>query len=286
MNLTKDTKKIYYFGDDVLEFNPDGKPRYKLNGKPMLGVTTVLGVINKETLKNWAAKMALLKVKQWIEEGLEIIKNINKMIEDEDYPHKKRLKEAGDFGTLAHNYIEHYAKWKLGEMDEPGEPSEEIINIVVPAINWLEGSISLRPKRYQYDKNSIEITPTGPAKILRSEQVVYSKVYGYAGTFDLVLEIDGKKYITDFKTSGGIYGLEYWLQLAAYRHALEEMGVDKDFAGSIILRSGSSGNDLEVRYSTTYTEMFKGFLAALYIYFLQSGRDTSIDLQKPEGLGE
>jgi len=46
------------------------------------------------------------------------------------------------------------------------------------------------------------------------ENVVYSRKLGCAGTFDAVMEIDGKRVIVDYKT-GGVYD-DHAIQLAAY----------------------------------------------------------------------
>ena len=46
------------------------------------------------------------------------------------------------------------------------------------------------------------------------ENVVYSRTLGCAGTFDAVMEIDGKLVIVDYKT-GGVYD-DHAIQLAAY----------------------------------------------------------------------
>lgn len=54
---------------------------------------------------------------------------------------------------------------------------------------------------------------------------------GYAGTFDLLLEIDGVMYLIDIKTSRGLYS-STWMQLSALYHAPvlldeDESGVDR-----------------------------------------------------------
>lgn len=56
-----------------------------------------------------------------------------------------------------------------------------------------------------------------------SEVTVYNREYGYAGTLDTLVRLDGQLYLVDFKTGKGVYG-EVALQLAAYRHA-EFMGL-------------------------------------------------------------
>jgi hypothetical protein len=48
----------------------------------------------------------------------------------------------------------------------------------------------------------------------RTECTVWNPDDGYAGTFDLLLEIDGVMYLIDIKTSRGLYS-STWMQLAA-----------------------------------------------------------------------
>ena len=70
-----------------------------------------------------------------------------------------------------------------------------------------------------------------------------------AGTTDLVLEIKGKKYIGDVKTSSAIYP-EHFYQMAGYRAMLEEMG-ETGFDGSVVIRIGKDGKfneDKDVKY--------------------------------------
>jgi hypothetical protein len=55
--------------------------------------------------------------------------------------------------------------------------------------------------------------------LIANEQVVFNDEYEYAGTLDMVCEIDGVTWLVDFKTSPNIWpSME--LQLSAYNHAL------------------------------------------------------------------
>lgn len=278
--------KEYKHGDHVLVFNPDGRPRYTIDGKQATGVTTILGTINKPELQPWVARMcakaAFINAKAMSDEELEpMIAELNKYPKlsskeakavGEKYPlfadaiiaHTKRSDDAKDIGTEAHADVEAYIRYKMGETDS-FTPNPATIHMVQPFIDWAEGRMPVKKPTYKYDKNSIEISPT-TIKFLRAEQSVFSLKYFYAGTFDFLCEIDGKKYICDFKTSTGIYGREYFYQTAAYRNAIGELGWGTDIAGSIIIRSGKEGNDLEVKHSLAYEQDFSAFLAAYVLY--------------------
>lgn len=259
--MTKEYKVTTPDGvDHVLVFNPDSSVRYTIDGKRATGVTTILGAINKPALIDWSAKMAY----QDCADNNYNDAAIARIIKDKDYAHKKRSESAMDVGTAAHANVEAYIRFKMGET-QSFELDPAVAHMVQPFIDWAEGRVPVKAKTYRYDKNSIEVAPT-TIKFLRAEQSVFSIKYFYAGTFDFLCEIDGKKYVCDFKTSTGIYGREYFYQTAAYRNAIGELGWGTDVAGSIIIRSGKEGNDLEVRHSLSYEEDFKAFKAAYVIY--------------------
>lgn len=60
-----------------------------------------------------------------------------------------------------------------------------------------------------------------PDRIVAAESLTHSVVHGYAGTFDLMVEKNNKRYLLDLKTGKGVYS-SYYLQLAAYKKAFEE----------------------------------------------------------------
>lgn len=65
----------------------------------------------------------------------------------------------------------------------------------------------------------------------------------YAGTVDLLCEIDGEKWIVDWKTSGGIYA-SHKVQVAAYAFALRQQRPDlfpgEGFPRAAVVQLGSS----------------------------------------------
>ena len=63
--------------------------------------------------------------------------------------------------------------------------------------------------------------------LIESEIHLFSNVYIYAGTCDLVVEINGVRWLLDIKTSNSLH-TSYELQLAAYAQAWNE-----DFAEKI-----------------------------------------------------
>lgn len=68
-----------------------------------------------------------------------------------------------------------------------------------------------------------EFYETHKVKVIGTEVIVYSEKYKYAGTIDLICEINEEVWLIDHKFAKGIYS-SGWLQLAAYKSAWQEMG--------------------------------------------------------------
>ena len=179
---------------------------YTINGESYHRVTTVLGILAKPALVPWATKTALAQCEEALlkRTGAHITDTEIKAIikEARKKPDQARDK-AADFGSLAHDSIEHYID--TGTM--PVEP--EFQRVVIAYDEWRTA-------------NNLQIDLT--------ENLVWDEMLGYGGTVDAI----GYKQIplgttstanvlvlADWKT-GGLYR-EAYLQVAAYAHALEMM---------------------------------------------------------------
>ena len=269
--------------EHILVFNPDGRPRYTLDGKQVTGVTTILSVKAKPELITWAVRFCVKEAFLIMSRPTSLMDKLKALVKfsskqskalASEFPewdraitaHTKNSDEAKRLGTLAHADVEKYIRWKMGETSS-FTIQEDTKHMVQPFIDWAEGKVSVTPQdqRTKFNRNVIEIVPK-TIKFLKAEQVVFSIKYFYAGTYDFLCEIDGKQYMGDFKTSSGIYGRDYFHQTAAYRAACEELGWGKGIVGSVIVRSGKDGNDLEVKVSEAYKEDFNCFKAAAILY--------------------
>ena len=134
-------------------------------------------------------------------------------------------RKAADEGTQVHDAIERYL---LGEK-----------------ISWMDDN--------GYSKYSLEIWKmilkfhdfwsTYKPTLIESEIHLFSDKYMYAGTCDLVIEMDGVKWLLDIKTSNSLY-VSYDLQLSAYAQAWNELYEEKiDKIGVIWLKSSKRGED-------------------------------------------
>ncbi|MBQ7445962.1 MAG: PD-(D/E)XK nuclease family protein [Clostridia bacterium] len=123
------------------------------------------------------------------------------------------LRGAADKGTTVHEAFEIYADY--GYEDIPEEYA-----------GYLEGL-----KKFYAD---FKVKP------IATEQRFYHKLYCYAGTADLIAEINGETVLVDYKTTAQIQPVLTAVQLIAYRKALESQGVKISYTA--ILHVSKDGN--------------------------------------------
>jgi hypothetical protein len=164
---------------------------YYLGDRKLDGVTTIISQgLPKPALVNWAANTAAaLAVDEWDTLALlppsERLKKISKA-------HDASRNASAVRGTKVHALAD-----KLANGEEVAVP-DELAGHVESCVRFLD----------DWD----------PVTLL-TEAPVYHETYLYAGTLDLIVEMDGKRWLLDFKTSkSGAYG-DTAFQLAAYRNA-------------------------------------------------------------------
>lgn len=121
-------------------------------------------------------------------------------------------------------------------------------------------------------------------KILAVEGVVFNDEYHYAGTIDLICEINGEKWIVDFKTSQAVYP-SHEMQVSAYKHCRDEW---KDYKLGI-LQIGYRRNKDKYKF-TEVDDKFDLFLAAKQIWanecknvtYFQKDYPTVLTLASPK----
>ena len=220
--------------DKKFEFN-EKDHIYTLDGKPLYGVTSVLGVIAKPALIQWSANMACEYVNRHWHEGV-TKEELESMLKEAKQAHKRKKEDSADIGTSVHKAIEEWIKEKKEpELDEQG------MTMFNHFIKWQE------------DKN-----------ILESELRVYNEDWWVAGTIDLVFEYKGKTYIGDIKTYSGIYDRTPFLQCAGYA-GMYKATTGKELEGSCIIRLGKDGS-FEEKWSYDLVGDQKGFINALGLF--------------------
>lgn len=212
---------------------------HTLNDKPLMGITTVLGVIAKPALIPWAVKM----MEQHIQNECSLDKDGNYQVSVDELTDAKKAytrtrDKAGDFGTEVHKLIEQSIKeGKFVKSDN------EMVN---KALENFTGWVA---------ENKV--------KFLESEKHLYSEKMWTGGIVDIVCEIDGEIYIADIKTSSGIYP-EMMLQMAGYHLMLDEMK-DYDVKGYIVVNLNKKGG-IKVQKTYAVDEKREAFLSALNLY--------------------
>lgn len=223
---------------------------YTLDSKPLHGVTSVLKVINKPALIQWAVNMADEHIRTNIsyaipgeDGGYWAIKP--SVIAEAKVAHRKKKEVAGEAGTDVHAQIEALIKnW----------------------IEWNEGYAKCEYPEHTQVNAFVDWAYKNNVKFLASEQKLYSEHYWIAGTADFICDIDGKRYVGDVKTSSAIYP-EYFIQCSAYAWMATEMGLfkDKGCDGVLIVNVPKRGG-LNVKENYDLKGNFEAFKAALTIH--------------------
>jgi hypothetical protein len=166
---------------------------YKLDGKPVKGVTTLLNAgLPKPALTRWAAKT----VAEWVADNPDDLtvlqRNGRGPLVDflKAVPWQAR-DEAAVRGTEVHALGE-----RLVHGDEVDVP-EHLADHVDGYVKWLD---------------------TWQPEPIWTERPVASRKWWYAGTFDLIARMRGTTWLLDIKTARGVYG-DNALQLSAYANA-------------------------------------------------------------------
>ena len=111
------------------------------------------------------------------------------------------LKKAASRGTAVHNAIENYTLFGIEDIDEAYAGYFKAYK------SWMK----------QHTLN-----------VLASETKVYHKTLLYAGTADMIAEVDGHTILIDFKTSAAVNRMLTGVQLEAYAKAFESHGFSVD----------------------------------------------------------
>ena len=211
----------------------------------LTGVTTVLSVIAKPALIQWAANQTAEYFRSHFSEfNLKDAIQLGELLQLAKTAHTKRKTEAGDYGKLTH----------------------ELIEIVIKnAIEKNDGYVNQSSSENVSVKNFITWALENKVKFLESEKNLYSETLWLGGILDALCEIDGKVWLMDIKTAkSGLYAENMW-QMGGYELMLKECTEYKKIKGYILLNLKQSGEFIEKR-SISNKEHIKAFLACLEIY--------------------
>lgn len=218
---------------------------YQLDGHLLTGVTTVLGVRNKEFLMWWTVKLMYetLLPKLGDVQGITKTKWEEILLEAKK-AHTVRKKDALESGKIAHDVIEKYIKDKIQGFKTP---------MLVP-IEDERAKASFEAFKAWEGANNVEW--------LASEVKLCDKETSIAGTVDAVANINGITTVLDFKTSNQI-SEDVALQTAAYEFLVHKNCDDPERKlQRAVLRIPKDGQDFEYqRIDTDYEFDLKTFLS-------------------------
>lgn len=233
-------------------------------GEVLPSVTTILNVIGKPALINWAANQERELVLEAAMHLWEDVPTAPKMSATtfratllqrlgKEKAHQKALAKAGEIGSETHALIEWNLRRELGQECGP-QPR------VCEKAAWAFGC-------YERWRATCELAPSF------IEQTVWSSEHRYAGTMDVFGQMRTPEGIApvvlDWKTGKAVY-LEAKLQNAAYREALIEMGHATEDAWGAVVRLPKVESDPDPEVVLISPEEcrrhFSAFLAAKQLY--------------------
>lgn len=166
--------------------------------------------------------------------------------------------EAGDKGTIVHHAVEKLLNEKTLKMEEKIVDRDGVER-------------EMTPDEYAAVMSFATWYAEAKPKILATETVVWGD--GFAGTVDLVVEIDGQKWIIDLKTSQSVWP-SHEIQVSAYKHAA------KSDAKLAILQVGYKRNKAGFKF-TDVEDKYELFLATKKVWENETSGDKVLQKDYP-----
>lgn len=233
-----------------VKFTP-GNHTYRLDGKHVPGVTTILKCWHKEFLVRWMVRVQqeadiaaayrhwdrLMKASDQAE-----FTSLFLQFAGDEYEHQKQSREAADIGKQMHALMEHYFKTQLGLPTEAPHVSDEAESLFSSVLEFLKG---------------------GDLEPLTMERRVFNVPLWYAGTSDLFALYQGLPVIVDYKSrknEGEHLWPEQRCQSAAYRSAAQSMGLG-EWGGLILTVPKDGGKVNPVPVNSSIADDMDAFMA-------------------------
>lgn len=233
---------------------------YTINETELPSVTTILGLLDKPYLLQWAAEQAaksvIERLKRTYTGYMGSVQDI--LIQEAKTAYQRVSGEAKDIGSQVHQLLEYYVKAKIDNTELPTDKDYD------NEVKLCYRSFLIWEAHYK------------PVWIA-SEMTVYNTELGYAGTLDAVCMIDEKIYVIDFKTDKQISDT-YPMQISAYKEAynlmLDQLNSPLSRASHQgILRLPKNGDSFEwVDYSEEYEKSLCAFSGLLKYYYYSKKR--------------
>lgn len=218
---------------DLKELNIQAD-RYQYQGFNVPRVTEIISsMLHEDFLMVWANNIGLYQKKKY----------------------KDELEQAATKGSYVHNAIEDYIQ-NGNDLD-----LDNVMAGYRKEVNYAYGSF----------KSWWDIISKRNVKVIMQEQKLVCPWFG--GTLDLLIDIDGKVFLLDFKTSNHP-SYKYFLQLAAYIYILKNFyGIEVYGCGIIKLNKSFIGFEEFIidksmpQYNEFINMCIETFLSLVYAYF-------------------
>ena len=229
----------------------------RLTTRDVPSVTQILDVIGGSKmwgLKQWAANAATDYIRGALRPGVSYDElQIEQIIEQARGNFHTVSRRAKTVGQLAHEWIEAHLRASLYATPP-----------LVPPVN-------------EQTRKAIQAASAWIAKHFKPvtmEHRLYSREHDYAGTLDVVGEVDGQLAVVDWKTSKAVYD-EMRLQAAAYAHAWAEMHDIRVPDRWVIRLDKETGEFEPMRFPReTFRRDLQGFLAAKAVHLTLEAMKT------------
>lgn len=228
-----------YNGKVSITFYPTSH-QYRLNGKVIPSVTTVIGLIDKSRqLLIWAENLARDYFKA--NAGCINLEIAEQAITQYKYIRDTTAQQGKDIHSICEMFVRHILF---------NEPEPNLDNLEPETINGFSAFLKW------YNANDVEF--------LQTEKLVYSRKYNYCGTLDLIAKVNNITLLCDIKSGKDIYP-NFWIQLAAYKNAYLEEHKKETIDGFAILHFDKITSDFTVyeRGLDKEKDSFKQFLNLL-----------------------
>lgn len=164
------------------------------SGAKVPGVTSVVGMLPKEFLQYWQAKMVATAAVEELGTVVQMtLRDPQAAIDHLKGAARRNTAEAARIGTNAHDLFERLAR------------GEDVGRV--------------HPELEPFARHFREFLDTVQPEYLFMEETVWSDTHRYAGSFDAWAKVNGETVILDYKTTRSGIHAEVGLQLAAYRYA-------------------------------------------------------------------
>ncbi len=183
-----------------------------------------------------------------------------KWVADKGWDEAEQIKrEAGNRGTKVHKAVSSLLLGNELKMDDKipnsdtGEPEDITLEEWEAIMSFAEWHKEANPKT------------------LENEVALFHEDPMFAGTADYICEIDGVRWLIDFKTSASVY-LSHEVQLSAYNHALPP---DLKAEKMAILQLGYKRNKIKKWKLTEVEDKYSLFQSA-YSFWLDASKNVTM----------